>query len=67
MTRYEIKTIEDFLMVPEDRLDECLHEFKTCLGVVRLAHGTKYFAWHGVFTWVDDGKKDIKVNLKVNK
>ena len=62
MTRYEIKTIEDFLMVPEDRLDECLAELKTCLGIVRLAQGTKYFTWHGVFTWADGKKGELIEN-----
>lgn len=72
---YEIKTISDFLLVPADRLDDCLEEFKTwCQITTPLTDATRALAdaiglegkqiefVHG-FTWIDDGEKNISVNF----
>lgn len=75
---YEIRTIKDFASVPEDRLSDCLREFETYLRLVRESLGLlnevtsemvgrEYRGWRdgGVFTWVDDGKRDITIRCRV--
>ncbi len=80
--QYEIKTIDDLLRIPPDRLHDCLAELETSIG---LAHAMVAFAqiykpgetitatlpsW----TWIDDGKRDqdlsfcdVKVELISNE
>ena len=64
---YRISTLADFLAVPEDKIDVCLADFKTWLGMARDPSGLTQmvdnltgtpgaarFLTDG-FTWVDDG------------
>ncbi len=71
---YRIEKILDFLKVPEDRLPICLEEFATFLGVARanialtdmlaksltMENTTTIQA----YTWIDDGKQNITINIK---
>jgi hypothetical protein len=76
--RYEIRTVTDFFKVPEDRRRICLREFHSWLaiqeGVTALltAAGDSMetpippdaIHWHNeVFTWIDDGKATIGVQM----
>lgn len=64
---YEIKTIGDFLKIPSDRISICLKEMAEHLPVVRANLEMLGIEPTGkeinVFTWVDDGKKDLTVSL----
>lgn len=67
---YEIRTVEDFLAVPVERLDVCLMEFATWLGVRHLAGTLEQLIGArthpssiGVFAWTDDGKGEIRINV----
>ena len=70
---YEIININDFLKVPEDRVDACLKEFRTFIALMR-AHGdlTKSLGeFIGVdagieckrFVWVDDDLGNVEINM----
>lgn len=69
---YEIKSLDDFLNVPENRVDACLYEFKTTLMAMRmmrtlnadLGHGETVMILFPSFTWVDDGKMDMSVQIQ---
>ena len=74
---YEIVNIKDFLMVPEDKLDVCLDEFKTFLEVMRPFQVVMREVADGIsgketnlkmevnkFIWNDDGEK--KLTLYIN-
>jgi hypothetical protein len=78
--KYEIKTVQDFLKVPEDRLEECLKEFRDYLDIARSvsklvkatgellgAKGTE--AEVGCFNWCDDGirKGTLRLETKVEQ
>jgi len=55
---YKIKTMLDFLQVPDDKIDACLEDFKHCLRLWKiLPHDT--LKPTGEFTWVDDGKPGL--------
>lgn len=76
--RYEISSVLDFLKVPPERLEDCLEEFKTYLGLKRLL--VAYFGifevnakvegepldegveW-GPFIWIDDGVATTNVTV----
>jgi hypothetical protein len=77
---YEIRTVTDFFLVPEDRRCVCLREFHSWLviqegvtGLLTAASsaldgGLKADDLHwqnGVFRWVDDGKGCIGVEMRV--
>ncbi len=75
MKEYEIKTIDDFLKVPADRIDDCLAEFKTWYEVTQplesliievsktLNGGAVEMKFNRGFTWIDDGNKNIGIKL----
>jgi hypothetical protein len=73
--RYQIEHVRDFLSVPEDRIDACLEEFKEYLGMARdmmslvktfgEVVGEEATGDVGAFVWIDDGKKDRTVTIKV--
>lgn len=76
---YKIKSIEDFLQVPADRLVACLEEFKVwCEITTPLIEGTRAMASaigvnesdlkfsHG-FTWIDDGERNVTINFDVDE
>jgi hypothetical protein len=71
---YKIKTIEDFLKVPPDRLEVCLQEFKTWCEMTRpLEDAIKAVAdclyekielgFERGFTWIDDGERNVTINF----
>lgn len=58
---FEIKTVADFLAVPEEKLDECMRDFEHW---VKLARAMGELLGHGVmvvdrFVWVDDGQPGV--------
>ena len=64
--RYEIEKVQDFLKVPEDRLDACLAEFRDYLEIVRslselakitgeLLGAKQTDTTAGCLNWCDDG------------
>jgi len=76
--KYEMRTVNDFLKVPIDRLDDCLKEFKTALTMhknlselIKIAGDT--LSKHNPveetrmpsFTWIDDDKKNMKVKISI--
>ena len=71
---YEIRTVGDFLAVPESRLDECLAEFREFLGLARdmVSMSKAMEKLVGVqaenkevsFVWVDDGKRGRTVEIR---
>jgi hypothetical protein len=69
---YSIKTVHDFAKVPEDRLDECLHEFKMWLALMAFANSLVEECGEDAslqiqhpqsFDWIDDGKRSFQMNL----
>lgn len=74
--RYEIKTVSDFLQVPEDRIEFCLAEFLECIrtfwGFYRIIEAITEqdgvamqpdFADFPSFTWIDDGAKNQYLDI----
>lgn len=76
---YEIRTLDDFAKVPDDRLDVCLSEFAVA---VRMHRGTEevlnalareYFPAGNNpvsvkplrFVWIDDGETDFKLTVDI--
>ena len=65
---YKIREVQDFLNVPEDRLEVCLSEFSVFIGTMRdlertvnsLAEltGEDPQMTKATFEWIDDGKKE---------
>ncbi len=77
---YRIATVQDFLKVPEDRLEECLHEFRDYLAIARDVTALAKAAGEllgaketetevGCFTWCDDGirKGTLRLETKVEQ
>ena len=77
--RYEIRTVRDFLAVPEDRIAECLREFAIVLEMARAGIGlmdavsdevTKPGAirWQldETFTWIDDGLGTAHLRIRAD-
>lgn len=73
--RYEIKTVQDFLTVPVDRLEACLTEFRDYLeyarDIMELAKlagemvGAKETKTSvGSFNWCDDGIRKGTINVE---
>lgn len=73
--KYVITTVGDFLNVPEERQADCLAEFGDFLGMARgmaeLAKiagevvGVDASAQIGSFTWIDDGKKNRTIRIRL--
>jgi hypothetical protein len=73
--RYEIERVWDFLNVPEDRLDECLREFRIMLDMARataslldhigaLTLGDDAPRWEPAnFVWIDDDKGHASITV----
>ena len=55
---YEIRTINDLLKVPADRLDECLKQIKLTLHAAALAIGSENASIECV-TWSDDDDQSV--------
>ena len=80
-SEYIIETVNDFLKVPEDKIDLCLSEFKEALNISRLmmeiaaigyecTHGEKPqspLAMMPYFKWIDDGEKNITITIGTQK
>lgn len=68
---YEICKVMDFLQVPEDRIDECLLEFKDYLKymrAVKLLTGGVDCILDSKYIWVDDGEIDLKgIHIRFEK
>lgn len=74
---YEIEHVRDFLNVPEDRIDQCLEEFKGFIEFVRNmmmandlrseALGLENKSECRSYTWIDDGKLDATIRFIANK
>ena len=77
---YHIRTVRDFLNVPEDRLGECLREFRLMLDMARAATGLLdavsdevitpgALRWQmgEVFTWIDDGQRTATLNIRATE
>lgn len=78
--RYQLKTLEDTLDIPEDRMDAFLPELKTWHQQVHawkeLLVATAEAAGAPTdsievgsegMTWIDDGKRDITINLQATE
>lgn len=78
-TEYRIERVSDFLLVPEDRLADCLKEFATCLEIARPAVAllreveremegrAPVIEWPlRAFTWIDDGAHDITIGIEAD-
>lgn len=76
---YEISTVDDFLKVPPDRLDDCLEDLKTYLEVKRELAGYFDFIFmlaeaeggsirdgvsEGPFIWIDDGNPTNQMTVE---
>ena len=64
---YDIRTVRDLLAVPAERREDCLSELRTWLAIhdhVDTLIGVPG-AWDGVFQWVDDGRRDMKIQITV--
>lgn len=67
--RYEIRTVSDFLNVPEGRRDVCLREFAVWLDLVKnlkaMFDGIAFAEDPaGKFIWVDDDKGTATIAIK---
>ncbi len=65
---YKITKVEDFLKVPEDRLEACLAEFPTFLAAakpaVELAEAMNVRdSLEAAYVWIDDGKTDVTISV----
>lgn len=70
--KYTIRTIGDFLKVPEDRRELCLREFRVFLDLVQ--HSSAFLAGVGApvkpvdaFVWIDDGLHTAKVSVQAGE
>ncbi len=55
---YTIRSVVDFLTVPEDRRDTCLREFAVWLSLLengRILLGEEHVKFPDAFGWIDDG------------
>lgn len=63
-TEYHIRTVSDFLEVPEDRREVCVSEFLMWLSIYADAMVLLSPAkWDGVFQWIDDGERNVRLTL----
>lgn len=67
--RYEIRTLADFIAIPSEKREHCLHDFALWCDVIERAVGLEQ-AFGGVvkaqtdtFVWLDDGKHDMNVRI----
>lgn len=69
--QYDIRTVQDFLQVPEPRRAICLKEFATWLkihdAVVTLLTPPEHpnaVQWT-YFRWIDDGERNVSIKMEV--
>lgn len=73
---YAIRVVEDFLAVPDDRLDDCLAEFANTVRAARATKAAILAAMEqegiplsgglvalGSWRWIDDGERAIRVEF----
>jgi hypothetical protein len=64
---YYIETVGDFLkLLPEKRI-EAGQEFVRWLELLSKLEGITVVVADPVFVWIDDGKKDVTINMRVTK
>lgn len=68
--RYELRTVKDFFLVPEERRGDCLHDFGLWVSVMisldELFGDIKGFrSKTDVFAWLDDGRHDAVLSVNV--
>ena len=74
----EMRTVEDFLKVPIDKIDHCLEDFKSWLMVYHSAEAMAQYRVKQMgitlpelqkvfksdhFVWIDDGKHDATITI----
>lgn len=65
--KYTIRTLTDFLKVPEDRRAECLKEFSVWLELYEAVHvlfDGLLLKDHDAFVWIDDGKSTATIRVE---
>lgn len=71
LKEYDIKTVQDFLKVPEDRIADCLAEFKEGLDIARpFIEISEMLGTDNIFpqfTWIDDGEKNKTIHVELEK
>ncbi len=74
-TEYTIKSLEDFYKIPEDKIDECLKDFKVWLELGRAINefqemiGLNFIERAG-FVWIDDnqtGVRNIQISVQIKE
>ena len=74
VNKYTIKEVNDFLELPDDRIEDCLKEFKTFIVLakrqrtvtIELAKAIQIDAdvsTDNTFVWIDDGENNITINF----
>lgn len=69
-SEYRIRTVGDFMAVPEDCRDVCLREFAVWLSIgetaKKLLTGIPA-KWPTTFVWIDDGLHTATVSVEAGK
>ena len=68
--KYVIKSLEDFLSIPVEKLAECLQDFGSMLSNVHqefLSESLEENPQMGDFVWVDDGLHEGRLELDNEK
>lgn len=63
---YTIRTVTDFLAVPDQRRADCLNEFSVWLGLLGGLRGllgdlSEPVEFPDAFEWIDDGKRRVSL------
>lgn len=67
--RYDIKTFDDIMNIPLDRLHDFFEEFEACIRTAKLVEKTgqtvseTFRLTAEEFYWIDDGDKRVYINL----
>lgn len=79
---YTIRTVNDFLAIPADRLAACLEDLASAIEIHRAAAGLVRAVAEGLrqgvsipddaftmpcFTWIDDGERNATVIMRTNR
>jgi hypothetical protein len=70
---YYIKTVSDFLLIPQEKIGVCIAEFVIAIETARIMKNMNEtlnpgasFKWP-TFIWKDDDKREIKIKLTKEK
>lgn len=71
-TRYNLRTVEDFLDVPVEKLPACLVDFLSWIDIMRELRNANFLAENvkpipDQFQWVDDGKHDVGITIRLKE